>query len=121
MRHKLRTEIDIEAPPEMVWSVLTDLACYGERNPFIVSSEGHVEVGERFTNRLQPPGVFDGRHWFELEPTATGGTHLVHSEQLNGVLVRIMRKQLDTKTHEGLVAMNTALKARSEASAHGES
>jgi len=150
MKHELHTEIDIEAPPETVWGILTDLAHFADWNPFIVSSEGKVEVGERLKNRLQPPGgkamtfrptvtevqsnqvfewlgrlgppgIFDGRHRFELEPTATGGTRLVHSEQLNGVLVRFLRKKLDTQTLPGFVAMNTALKDRAEASGGSES
>ncbi len=38
MQHVLHTEIDIEAPPETVWRILTDLERYGEWNPFVVSS-----------------------------------------------------------------------------------
>lgn len=150
MKHELHTEIDIEAPPETVWGILTDLAHFTDWNPFIVSSEGKVEAGERLKNRLQPPGgkamtfrptvtavepnevfewlgrlglpgIFDGRHRFELEPTAAGGTRLVHSEQLNGVLVRFLRKSLDNQTLAGFVAMNTALKDRAEASGGSES
>jgi hypothetical protein len=143
MRHQLSTEIDIDASPEIVWDILTDLDRYGEWNPFIVSADGDVAVGERLTNRLQPPGgramtfrptvtvaeadhtfewlgrlglpgVFDGRHRFELE-AIPNGTHLVHTEQLNGVLVRIMRKSLDTQTLQGFEDMNLALKTRAEA------
>lgn len=150
MKHELHTEVDIEAPPETVWGILTALARFADWNPFIVSAEGKVEVGERLKNRLQPPGgkamtfrptvtaveanqvfewfgrlglpgIFDGRHRFELEPTATGGTHMVHSEELNGVLVRLLRKSLDTQTLPGFVAMNAALKDRAEASSGGES
>jgi hypothetical protein len=105
-------------------------------------------VGERLTNRLQPPGgkamtfrptvtavepnrtfewlgrlglpgIFDGRHRFELEATASGGTRLVHTEHFRGILVRFMRKSLDTKTLQGFELMNAALKTRAEA--HGDS
>jgi hypothetical protein len=143
MEHDLHTEIDIEAPPEHVWAILTDLDAWPEWNPFITSSEGTVAVGEKLANRMEPPGgkaitfkptvtvvepattfewlgrlvlpgVFDGRHRFELEATESGGTHLVHSEQLNGVLVRFMRKSLDNQTLAGFEAMNAALKTRAE-------
>jgi hypothetical protein len=143
MEHDLHTEIDIEAPPEQVWAILTDLDAWPEWNPFITSSEGTVAVGEKLANRMEPPGgkaitfkptvtvvepattfewlgrlvlpgVFDGRHRFELEGTESGGTHLVHSEQLNGVLVRFMRKSLDNQTVAGFEAMNAALKTRAE-------
>ena len=144
MHHELHTEIDISATPEAVWQVLTDLDQWADWNPFITSSVGTPEVGGKLINRMEPPGgkaitfkpqvtvvedgttfewlgklgfsgVFDGRHRFELEATPTGGTHLVHTEQLNGVLVRFMRKSLDTQTHQGFELMNTALKTRVEA------
>jgi len=144
MHHELHTEIDIDATPDMVWEVLTDLDRWADWNPFITSSVGKPEVGEQLVNRMDPPGgkaitfkpqvtvvddgktfewlgklgfsgVFDGRHRFELEATPTGGTHLVHTEQLDGVLVRVMRKSLDTHTHQGFELMNTALKTRVEA------
>ena len=144
MQHVLRTEVKIAAPIEAVWETLTDLAAYPDWNPFIVSAQGRVRVGERLTNRMQPPGgrgitftptvtvvepaatfewlghlglpgVFDGRHRFELAPSGDGGTAVTHSEQFDGILVRFMRSWLDTATMAGLVAMNDALKARVEA------
>lgn len=143
MNHALHTEIEIDATPEAVWEVLTDLDAYADWNPFVVSSSGTVGEGEKLTNRLQPPGgkamtfkptvtevrpervfewlgrlgvpgVFDGRHRFELVPTETG-TKLVHSEHFRGVLVRFMKKSLDSQTRAGFEAMNDALKARAEA------
>jgi len=144
MHHELNTEINIDATPEHVWAVLTDLDAYADWNPFIVSAEGQAAVGERLTNRMQPPGgkgitfkptvtavepgvsfewlgrlglpgIFDGRHRFDLAPNGNGGTRLIHSEELDGVLVRFMRTRLATETLAGFEAMNTALKARAEA------
>ena len=147
MKHSLHTTITIDAPPEVVWSVLTDLDAYADWNPFVVEARGQVEVGHRLTNRLQPPGgkamtfkptvtevdpprvfewlgrlllpgIFDGRHRFELHATETGGTRLDHSEDFRGILVRPMRSSLDTTTRDGFEALNRALKSRSEARAH---
>lgn len=146
MRHQIETEITIEAPPEIVWQVLIDLDRHAEWNPFIVESSGRPVVGERLTNRLrQPgrravtfrpevtevsegrvfewlghpgvPGIFDGRHRFELHPQPDGTTHLVHSEFFSGILVRPMKRSLDTATVAGFEAMNRALKERAEACA----
>ncbi len=146
MNHAIQTEITIDAPPDIVWHVLTDLARYPDWNPFVVSASGDLEVGARLTNRLEPPGgkpmtfkptvtevdrhrtfewlgrlglpgIFDGRHRFELHPIADGGTRLVHGETFTGVLVRAMRTSLDTKTRQGFEAMNAALKERAEESA----
>lgn len=103
MHHELRTDIEIDAPIEAVWKTLTDPVAYADWNPFIVSAEGRAEVGERLTSRLQPPGgkamrftptitvfeptaafewlgrlglpgIFDGRHRFDLAPSENGGT-----------------------------------------------
>jgi len=144
VHHELRTEVEIAAPMEAVWEALTDLAAYPEWNPFIVSSKGRAGVGERLANRMQPPGgramtfkptvtvveppvtfewlgrlglpgIFDGRHRFDLAQSKNGGTLVTQSEQLDGILVRFMRTSLDTGTMAGFVAMNAALKARVEA------
>lgn len=146
MHHELHTEVEIAAPVDAVWETLTDLAGYSAWNPFIVSAEGRVEVGERLTNRMQPPGgravtfkptvtvvepsvtfewlgrlglpgIFDGRHRFDLAPSRNGGTIVTHSEQLDGILVRLLRKSLDRQTLAGFEAMNEALKGRVEATA----
>jgi hypothetical protein len=101
MRHQLRTDIDIAAPPDDVWAHLVDFAAYREWNPFMPSAAGTTEVGRRLTLRMRPPGgravpmrprvteaqpggvlewlghlgvpgLFDGRHRFELVATASG-------------------------------------------------
>ena len=140
MRHALHTEIDIAAPPERVWSCLMDFAAYPAWNPFITSVVGVAAVGQRLTVRLDPPGgrgitmrptvidvvagralewfgrlgipgIFDGRHRFELHETATG-TRFVHGERFQGLLVRPLRASLDGPTRAGFVAMNEALARR---------
>ena len=144
MRHELHTEITIDAPAEIVWHVLTDLEGYAEWNPFVVASGGHLAVGERLTNRMSRggdktmtfrptvteldegrtfewlgrlglPGIFDGRHRFELRAIDDRTTSLTHSEYFAGILVRFMKKSLDTQTVAGFEAMNEALKERAEA------
>lgn len=143
MRHELQTEITIDAGPDRVWEILTDLESYEDWNPFVIASEGEVAPGRRLVNRLQLPGgkaqtfkptvtvadpartfewlgrlglpwIFDGRHRFDLGPTPDGGTRLVHAEFFNGVLVPFLRSMLDTKTRKGFELMNEALKTRAE-------
>ena len=144
MRHELNTRVTIDAPVETVWDILTDLEAYAEWNPFISESSGKPEVGQRLTNRMSPPGgkemtfrptvteaeagrtfewlgrlglpgIFHGRHRFELQPGDDGATTVTHSEQLFGILVPLLRNSLDTQTLAGFEAMNAALKARAEA------
>lgn len=147
MHHELHTEIDIETTPEAVWQVLIDLERWAEWNPFITSSVGNAEVGETLVNRMEPPGgkamtfkpevtvvedgktfewlgklgfpgVFDGRHRFDVEASSTG-TRFTQSESFDGVLVRFLRKSVDTSTKAGFEAMNVALKAKAESVAAG--
>lgn len=139
---RLFTEIDIAAPPEQVWSVLTDFARYPEWNPFVISIAGVAEEGARLRIKLQPvgsraltfrprvtqvtearvlewlgrlgvPGVFDGRHTFELQPHA-GGTRFVQREVFRGALVPLFARSLDRHTVPAFAAMNRALKERAE-------
>ena len=140
------TGIDIEASPDRVWEALTDLSDYHNWNPFVVTASGQVEVGSQLEVRIAPPGggemtfrpvvteatypmafewlgslgvpgVFDGRHRFELEPVEAG-TRLVHSEEFTGILVPVLVRLLGQKTRLGFEAMNVAMKDRVEAKAH---
>lgn len=139
---RLTTEVDISASPEAVWAHLTDLESFAAWNPFMIEAEGEVAAGSRLRVHMQPPGgramtftptvtdvaaqsrfewlghllvpgLFDGRHQFEIEATGTG-TRLVHSEEFTGLLVPAMWKSLDGSTRDGFDAMNAALKDRAE-------
>ena len=141
----LHTEISVDAPPAVVWAALVDLPRHQEWNPFIVEAEGEVRVGGPLRLRMTPPGgrtstlrprvtelvpddvlewlgrvgprgLFAGRHRFELHATETG-TRLVQHETFTGVLVPLLARSLDGRTLPGLVAMNEALKSRSERAA----
>jgi hypothetical protein len=72
-----------------------------------------VAPGEVFEwlGHLGLPGLFDGRHRFELVETASG-TRLTQRETFTGILVRPLRRSLDTKTKAGFDAMNAALSRR---------
>jgi hypothetical protein len=140
MRHRISAEIDIEAPPDAVWAQLADLPGWADWNPFIPSASGTVAVGQRLSLRLQPPGgralpirptvtevvdgavlewmghlgvpgLFDGKHRFELTASPQG-THLVQRESFTGLLVRPLRGFLDGATLSGFRAMNEALRER---------
>ena len=148
MSHRIVTEVEIDAPLQDVWAELVDLPGFSEWNPFMTRAAGDVEVGSRLEIRMEPPGgsamtfkphvtdvahaarlewlgslgvggLFDGRHQFDLVPTADG-TRLIQSEDFTGLLVPLLKKSLDTKTRAGFVAMNHALKRRAEARSHAD-
>jgi hypothetical protein len=142
MAKRLCADVDIDAAPEQVWEVLTDLAAYPAWNPFIVRATGVVEPGRRLTLTMQPvggramtlrprvahvdaprqlrwrgtlgvPGLMDAEHTFTLEPRGSG-TRLVQQEDFRGLLVPFLAASLDRNTLPAFVAMNEALKRRAE-------
>ncbi len=146
MSTHLSAHVDIDATPERVWEVLTDLAAYPAWNPFIVRAEGVVGPGRRLTLRMQPvggramtlrprlvevaagrelrwrgrlvlPGLMDAEHSFVLQPRGSG-TRLVQSETFRGVLVPFVAASLDRSTLPAFEAMNEALRKRAEEPAH---
>ena len=137
------TSIDISAPRERVWQVLTDFTDYPEWNPFMRSISGPLRPGEKLSVRIQPPGgktmafkptilsvenneelrwrgrlilpgLFDGEHFFRLSSTKDG-TSLRHGENFSGLIVQMMGSSTFEQTRRGFAAMNEALKKRAEA------
>lgn len=140
----LVTEIEIDAPRDAVWEVLSDLPRHTDWNPLIQSFSGDLDVGNTLDVIIQLPdfdatavrptvlvaseneelrwrgtmgvrGIFDGEHYFVLEETDRGTTLFRHGEDFSGMLVHPVMALIGSKTEAGFVAMNTALKARVEA------
>src|SRR6266571_1159629 len=53
---EVSAEIEIEAPAERVWEVLTDFAKFPEWNPFIRQMSGEVRTGAQLHVQLGPTG-----------------------------------------------------------------
>jgi hypothetical protein len=132
--------IELDAPAEEVWHVLTDTAAHSTWNPFITEFKGNLQVGSRIDIRIAPPGgrpmtfhptithlepereiawlgrllvpgLFDGAHSFTLEPLPEGRTRMVQSETFRGALVWFSGRLLQN-TKAGFAAMNEALGRR---------
>ena len=54
---ELRSEIEIDAPAEQVWRVLTNFAAFPQWNPFIRKASGDIRVGASIEVRMQPSGA----------------------------------------------------------------
>ncbi len=107
----IRTEIDIDAPPSVVWGLLSDFSGFREWNPMVVAAEGSATEGSiaklhyrsnvgvhlRFRVRITHAEAnrelrwigsrlgISGEHYFQL--IAQGpGTHFVHGEVFRGLL-----------------------------------
>ena len=139
---RIKTNIEIDAPAEQIWAVLTDFTRMSSWNPFIKSISGNLAQGERLSvhiappgrsgmrfkptvltvrpgrelrwlGRLPVPGLFDGEHFFLLEPIAGGKTRLTHGETFSGLFVTLLSKTLSA-AEAGFTAMNIALKHEAE-------
>jgi hypothetical protein len=139
---ELRREIEIDAPPERVWAVVTDFAAYPEWNPFIRRISGDLRQGARLEVRIEPPGarattfkptvqalevnrelrwlgrllvrgIVDGEHTLRIDPLEGGRSRFIQSERFSGILVGLLQGML-AKTEAGFEGMNAALKARVE-------
>jgi uncharacterized protein YndB with AHSA1/START domain len=123
-----RQEIEIAAPAEVVWEVLTDFDGWPQWNPDVksMSWDGSLAPGSVFRWKAGPGTIVStleevdrpryvrwrGRtmsiaaiHEWRLEERA-GGMHLETDESFSGVLARLLRgslqKQLDRALEEGL-------------------
>jgi hypothetical protein len=141
--HRIETQIEINASAERVWSLLMDFPSYPRWNPFIRSIEGNPMVGQSLNVLIQPPGskamrfrptvlkvepnrefrwkgkllvpgLFDGEHYFQLEPKPGGGLVFRQGEMFSGLLVPLLKRSLDGATRQGFIAMNEALGREAE-------
>jgi hypothetical protein len=141
-KRRIETEIDINAPAAKVWAVLTDFRKMSLWNPFITAIAGTAAAGERLTITVRPPGksaitlhptllavrperelrwlghlivsgIFDGEHYFLLDPMGDDRTRLTHGESFSGLLVGFLTATLDA-TETGFNDMNAALKRQAE-------
>ncbi len=146
---EIRAETIIDAPPGVVWRVLTDFASYPDWNPFILSIEGKPWVGTRLSVEIRPPGrksmrfspmvlrvakdhelrwigrvliagLFDGEHRFTIIPEGDG-SRFVQAEVFTGLLVPVVDLTGTFRaTHLGFLLMNRALRERAEQFALGK-
>ncbi|KIO76153.1 polyketide cyclase [Pedobacter lusitanus] len=143
MAKEIKTEIVINAVPQKVWNVLVDFDNYPNWNPFIKLLKGDVKAGNQITVQIAPHeakgmtfkpevlafdgpkefrwighllfrGIFDGEHKFELIDNGNGTTTLIQSEKFKGILVPLLKGQLDNNTKRGFVLMNEKLKEEVE-------
>ena len=140
---ELYTAIEIDAPKEKVWSVLTDFKGYPLWNPFIKQLKGDVREGNelditleavnsspmhftpkvlklekntefRWLGHLYFKGLFDGEHIFELKSIGENKTLFVHREEFKGMLVPLFWKMIDSNTKQSFELMNKEVKRKSE-------
>ncbi len=139
----IRSAIEIRAPLETVWDVLTDFASYAEWNPHIRLVRGTVSEGARVSIHTRPPGgrlivmrpkvttwepphelrwrstflsarLFTGEHGFKLESTGTNRVRFVQDETFSGLLVPLYSRLRLPHTRQGFDDTNESLRDRAE-------
>jgi hypothetical protein len=140
---EIHTEIEIHAPAQRVWTILTDIGSYPGWNPFIRWGTGEATVGTKLQLVIQPSGgrgmkfrpkvlvadpnrelrwlgqlwvagLFDGEHSFSIEPLSAAHVRFTQRERFSGLLVPLLSQMLDRDIRSGFEEMNRALKARAE-------
>jgi hypothetical protein len=141
--NQIDTEIIINAPKEIIWSVLTDFSAYPQWNPFIVRLWGTAQADKPILfvariNGLSIPIIasilsFDvnaklswgapRNAWFKpivnpehfciIEEISATKCKLVHGESMGGFVPRALWPVIK-RSRPAYVAMNQALKKRCE-------
>lgn len=143
-RIALRAEIDIAAPREIVWAVLTDLSRYPEWNPFttridgtlgegadlvlhVALRPGHKEKRQRqrvvalvapdriaWRTYVGTPTLLRAQREQLLTSNAAGTTHYSTTDSFSGGLVPLVMSLYRKDMERGFATMTQALKARAE-------
>jgi hypothetical protein len=138
---EVRSEAEIDGSPDLVWTVLTDLALYPVWNPFLSPVEGELRPGsplqvtmhagphvaryqatvlrvERnrvlsWSVQVVPSGVYDTTYSFSIEPVREGRVRLVSRETRRG-MAPVVEWLLGTAIQGGLDAMTRSARNRVE-------
>jgi hypothetical protein len=141
---EIRVETEIAAPAERVWQVLTNFDAYPNWNPFIPRIAGRAKTDANLDVRYQYPSgggmslkprvtrvesgrelrwlgslwgmafLFQGDHYFAVEPLGRDRCRLVQQETVSGLLAPFYAKTIETSWKPGFEQMNEALKSRAE-------
>ena len=139
----LHAAVDIDAPAERVWQVVSDFGRYSDWNPFIVRAAGEPRVGERlditiaapgmkpvsfrprvldvepgrlvrWKGEFKLPGLFDRRHALIVDPLDGGRSRFTTHEDVTGILLPFVGRVM-TASQQGFDLMARAVKERAEA------
>jgi len=139
----LHAAVDVDAPAERVWQVVSDFGRYSDWNPFIVRAAGEPRVGERlditiaapgmkpvsfrprvldvepgrlvrWKGEFKLPGLFDGRHALIVDPLDGGRSRFTTHEDVTGILLPFVGRVM-TASQQGFDLMARAVKERAEA------
>ncbi|WP_440989354.1 SRPBCC family protein [Haloarchaeobius baliensis] len=140
--NELVTTIDVDAPSDVLWDVLTDLDSYDEWNrhsrvtgslavgkrlrvapgpdagrmPTFRPTVVEVDEGREFAwlGHLFVRGLFDGEHRFAVEDLGDGRSRLTQSERFSGLLAGLVLRLVGDDTESNFQAVNESARVRAE-------
>jgi hypothetical protein len=139
----IRSTLEIRAPIDVVWQVLTDFAAYPAWNPHVRQISGQPGIGQRLTLVSHPPGgrpmrfrpliiawrpphelrwrttfvtraIFTAEHGFRLEPIDDERVRFVQDETFRGLAVPLYSHFRLSATRRGFDRMSQALREQAE-------
>jgi hypothetical protein len=141
--------VDIAAPAEVAWELVSDLQGWSQWNPLYRQAGGSLEVGETISMIVTIPGtrpvdirpkvvaavanelvhyqeislggLLRGTRYIEIERSGTPGCHVLNGEIMGGLLGRLMAHAAGDRVRMGLEMMSEALKKVAEARWQGRS
>lgn len=148
MAFVIEHNLEVNAPAETVWEVITDFPRYGEWNPFVVACETTLKPGEPidmqvkllgrpqhqqeiildcepgrgFSYRMKPvpPGALSSRRYHRIE-ALDGNRSRYHSRfELHGWLAPVVQGLLGGRLRTGFSGMSHGIRDRAEALAAGQ-
>ncbi len=135
----IHEEIEITAPVERIWELLTDVGLYPQWNPLFVNAEGELNIGARLKLTVKLPGIepftitptirvidppteltwrhrfrfpclFGWEYRFKLEPLGADRLRITQRTSFRGVLAPLFAFGLGVAVRQGCEAMSAALK-----------
>jgi hypothetical protein len=143
--HVVEDSVEIDAPPSVVFAVLTNKDAWASWSTMLVSlAPGPIAAGDQLSLGLRTPqassdfqakvtelerdrvfewlaktgvsGIMDGRHRFEITALRSGASRLRNVEFYTGLLVPLVKRTASMRAApEGFARMNAEIAAQARA------
>ena len=142
MRVTIEHRIGVQAPPEAIWAVISDIPGWTHWNPLYPRAEGTLRIGSKLNldlalagrkvQTIQPVildwipneqihwrltaagGLVKTTRFLEIEKLTDSGCIFANGEVFDGLLGPAAVRSLRHKIRSGFAAMNEAVKIRAE-------